>query len=167
MDTYTFLLPVYNDWESTKILLSQKEKYLKNIKNNYKFLIINDNSSEKIEYNFKNKKFFKEIKILNLNKNIGSQKSIATGLKYLSKNHKNKNEKFIIMDSDGEDDPKKIKEIIKLVEKNKKLQIITMNRTIRKESLFFSILYEIHLIITFLITFNYIRFGNFSFLKKK
>ena len=167
MDTYTFLLPVYNDWESTKILLNQIEKYLKNIKNNYKVLIINDNSSEKIEYNFNKKKFFKEIKILNLNKNIGSQKSIATGLKYISKNHKNNNEKFIIMDSDGEDDPKKIKEIIKLVEKNKKLQIITMNRTIRKESLFFSILYEIHLIITFLITFNYIRFGNFSFLKKK
>ena len=42
-----------------------------------------------------------------------------------------------------------------------------MNRTIRKESFFFSILYEIHLLITFLITFKYIRFGNFSFLTKK
>ena len=61
MDTYTFLLPVYNDWESTKILLSQIEKYLKNIKNNYKVLIINDNSSEKL--NTSNKKIFKEIKI--------------------------------------------------------------------------------------------------------
>ena len=47
------------------------------------------------------------------------------------------------------------------------IKIITMNRTIRKESICFSILYEIHLLITFLITFKYIRFGNFSFLNKK
>lgn len=41
-----------------------------------------------------------------------------------------------------------------------------MNRTLRKESFFFSILYELHLLITFFITFKYIRFGNFSFLSK-
>ena len=45
------------------------------------------------------------------------------------------------MDSDGGIIPK-IKEIIKLVEKNKKLQIITMNRTIRKEFLFFIFIWD-------------------------
>ena len=67
------------------------------------------------------------------------------------------------MDSDGEDDPKKIKDIIKLIDKNPNIETITMKRTLRKESFFFSILYEIHLIVTLLITFKYIRFGNFSF----
>ena len=71
------------------------------------------------------------------------------------------------MDSDGEDDPKKIKEIIKFIDKNPNEEIITMNRTLRKESILFSILYEIHLFVTFLITFKYIRFGNFSFINKK
>jgi len=167
MNKYTIILPAYNDWKSLSILLVQIEKCLKNTNNIYKILIINDNSTEKNTYKLNKNKFFKEVKVLNLRENIGSQKAIATGLKYISK-YKNKNEdKFIIMDSDGEDDPKKIKEIVKLVDKNNNTKIITMNRTMRKESFFFSILYEIHLLVTFLITFKYIRFGNFSFITKK
>ena len=166
MNIYTIILPTYNDWKSLSVLLAQIEKNLKNIKNIYKVLIIDDNSSEKNSYKLNKNKFFKEVKIISLRKNVGSQKAIATGLKFISK-YKNKNEdKFIIMDSDGEDDPKKIKEIVKLIDKNNKTNIITMNRTLRKESFFFSILYEVHLLITFFITFNYIRFGNFSYLSK-
>jgi hypothetical protein len=167
MNIYTIVLPTYNDWKSLSILLVQIEKYLKNIKNIYKVLIIDDNSSEKNKYRLNKNKFFKEIKILRLKNNVGSQKAIATGLKFISKYQKKREDKFIIMDSDGEDDPKKIKEIIKFIDKNHKTKIITMNRTIRKESFFFSILYEIHLLLTFFITLKYIRFGNFSFLSRK
>ena len=39
-----------------------------------------------------------------------------------------------------------------------------MNRKIRHESFLFSILYEIHLLLTLFLTFHYIRFGNFSYL---
>lgn len=167
MNIYTIILPTYNDWKSLSILLIQIEKYLKNTKNIYKILIIDDNSSEKNKYRLNKNKFFKEIKILRLKNNVGSQKAIATGLKFISKYQKKREDKFIIMDSDGEDDPKKIKEIIKFIDKNHKTKIITMNRTIRKESFFFSILYEIHLLLTFFITLKYIRFGNFSFLSRK
>ena len=167
MNIYTIILPTYNDWKSLSILLYQIEKNLNNTKNIYKVLIIDDNSSEKNGYNLNKNKFFKEIKIISLKKNVGSQKAIATGLKFIS-NLKNKKErKFIIMDSDGEDDPKKIKDIIKLIDKNPNIEMIAMKRTLRKESFFFSILYEIHLIVTLLITLKYIRFGNFSFLNKK
>jgi len=167
MNIYTIVLPTYNDWKSLSILLIQIEKCLKNTKNIYKILIIDDNSSEKNKYRLNKNKFFKEIKILRLKNNVGSQKAIATGLKFISKYQKKREDKFIIMDSDGEDDPKKIKEIIKFIDKNHKTKIITMNRTIRKESFFFSILYEIHLLLTFFITLKYIRFGNFSFLSRK
>ena len=167
MNIYTIVLPTYNDWKSLSILLIQIEKYLKNTKNIYKILIIDDNSSEKNKYRLNKNKFFKEIKILRLKNNVGSQKAIATGLKFISKYQKKREDKFIIMDSDGEDDPKKIKEIIEFIDKNHKTKIITMNRTIRKESFFFSILYEIHLLLTFFITLKYIRFGNFSFLSRK
>ena len=167
MNIYTIVLPTYNDWKSLSILLIQIEKYLKNTKNIYKILIIDDNSSEKNKYRLNKNKFFKEIKILRLKNNVGSQKAIATGLKFINKYQKKREDKFIIMDSDGEDDPKKIKEIIKFIDKNHKTKIITMNRTIRKESFFFSILYEIHLLLTFFITLKYIRFGNFSFLSRK
>ena len=167
MNIYTIILPTYNDWKSLSILLYQIEKNLNNTKNIYKVLIIDDNSSEKNGYNLNKNKFFKEIKIISLKKNVGSQKAIATGLKFIS-NLKNKKERnFIIMDSDGEDDPKKIKDIIKLIDKNPNIEMIAMKRTLRKESFFFSILYEIHLIVTILFTLKYIRFGNFSFLNKR
>ena len=166
MNIYTIILPTYNDWKSLSFLLIQIENNLKNTKNIYKVLIIDDNSSEKNTYELNKNKFFKELKIISLGKNVGSQKAIATGLKFINE-YKNENEdKFIIMDSDGEDDPKKLQEIIKLIDKNNSIEIITMNRTLRKESFFFSILYEGHLLITFFITFKYIRFGNFSFLNK-
>ncbi len=166
MNIYTIILPTYNDWKSLSILLTQIEKNLKNTKNIYKILIIDDNSSEKNNHKLNKNKFFKEIKIISLKKNVGSQKAIATGLKFINKYKNNNEDKFIIMDSDGEDDPKKINEIVELIDKNNNTNIITMNRTLRKESFFFSILYEIHLLITFFITFKYIRFGNFSFLSK-
>ena len=169
MNIYTIILPTFNDWKSLSILLSQIEKHLKNTGDIFKVLIIDDNSTKKNNFELNKNKFFREINILSLKKNVGSQKAIATGLKFISKNkNKNKKEdKFIIMDSDGEDDPKKIKEIIKLINKNPKTEIITMNRALRKESFLFSILYEVHLLITFLMTLKYIRFGNFSFLNKK
>ncbi len=163
MKSFTIILPVYNDWDSLKILLNKIEKSLKNSKHAFNIFLINDCSTEINKYKF-NKKKFKKIYILNLKKNIGSQKAIATGLKYINKNKKKFNSKFIIMDSDGEDDPKKIIEIIDLLSKNEDVKLITLNRTLRKESIFFSILYEMYLFLTFLITFKYIRFGNFSYI---
>ena len=138
----------------------------KELKKEYKFsvLLINDNSSLENNDQLNQNHFFKEVRIINLKKNVGSQKAIATGLKYISENTNEFGEKFIIMDSDGEDDPHKILDIISLLDKNNKQEVITLNRTLRKESFLFSILYELHLFFTFLLTFNYIRFGNYSFL---
>ena len=164
MNNFTIILPIYNDWKSLNTLLDQMENSLKNSECSYRILLVNDCSTEKNIFKLNNNNFFKEIKVLNLKQNIGSQKAIATGIKYISKNKKEFSEKFIIMDSDGEDDPNKIKEIVNTLENNNNIKIITLNRSIRKESFFFSILYEIHLFVTFLLTFNYIRFGNFSYI---
>ena len=95
MNIYTIILPTYNDWKSLSVLLAQIEKNLKNIKNIYKVLIIDDNSSEKNSYKLNKNKFFKEVKIISLRKNVGSQKAIATGLKFISK-YKNKNDENLL-----------------------------------------------------------------------
>ena len=65
-----------------------------------------------------------------------------------------------IIDSDGEDDPKKIKKLINLAKKNPN-SIITANRLKRTENIFFKFLYKLHLLITFLFTGRYINFGNY------
>ena len=158
MRIITIILPVYNDWPNLFAILKKIEKIKKKQKIKINILIVNDSSTNKFDY----KKFdFKKTFYLNLKKNVGSQKAIATGIKYAIK--KKMGDGFIIMDSDGEDNPDEISNIIKLI-KNKKINAITMNRKIRHESFLFSILYEIHLLLTLFLTFHYIRFGNFSYL---
>ena len=167
MKSFTIILPVFNDWKSLKVLLHQIEALFFKKKYFIDILLINDSSTKTNQYKLNQRKIFKNIRIINLKTNIGSQKAIATAIKYIDKNKKKFNSKFIIMDSDGEDDPNKIVDILYLLKKNKSIKIITLNRSIRKESLFFSVLYELHLFITFLFTFNYIRFGNFTFINSK
>ena len=105
MNIFTIILPVYNDWHSLGILLKQIEKSLIKTKNKFKLMLINDGSTEKMSLKI-NKYYYENIEIINLRKNIGSQKAIATGLKYLSKKKIKNHKHFIIMDSDGEDDQK-------------------------------------------------------------
>ena len=88
MNIYTIILPTFNDWKSLSILLSQIEKHLKNTGDIFKVLIIDDNSTKKNNFELNKNKFFREINILSLKKNVGSQKAIATGLKFISKNNK-------------------------------------------------------------------------------
>ena len=75
--------------------------------------------------------------ILNLDKNVGSQKAIFFGLKYLQKIIKKKDKETIIsiLDSDGEDNPNMVKKLIKLVNL-KKDYFIFASRKKRTESNF-------------------------------
>ena len=78
------LIPVYNDWKSLNLLLSQINDQINYI-GSVQILIVNDASTQKPIFNKKNFNKIKEIKVLNLNKNVGSQKAICIGLDYLSK----------------------------------------------------------------------------------
>ena len=164
MRKITLILPVYNDWESLRLLLGKIEKKVKKKEHSFQVLLINDSSTILNKKKLNQNKIFKNIRSINLKSNIGSQKAIAIGLKFISNNLQKFGKDFIIMDSDGEDDYSKINKILHITKKNKEINVVTVNRSTRKESLVFSILYEIHLIITFVLTFKYIRFGNYSYL---
>ena len=159
MENFVILIPSYNDWESLNVLIPKINNAVKNINKNISILIVNDSSTLKNNLVFKEKLCFKKIEILNLIKNIKAQKAIATALYHL----KNKNYKggIIVMDADGQDDPENLIEIIKYYEKNNG-KIITVNRTKRNESLLFKVLYEIHLFLSFILTFQNLRFGVYS-----
>lgn len=158
MKKYIFLLPLYNDWESLIILLDKINKEIKDKNKTADILVVNDCSSIKspifLKYSNINK-----INILNLKKNLGSQKAISIGLKYLKEK---KREMIItILDSDGEDDVSKITTMISEAEKYNQ-KVIVSTRTKRRENFFFKILYFFHKLITFIFTFKWISFGNFS-----
>ena len=157
---HVILIPVYNDWKSLNKLLGEIDKCLKNDTSiETEILIINDLSTEKFYIENKIYSSIKKIEILNLKKNLGSQKSIATGLNYLKKLS---GSFFItVMDGDGEDNPYEIKKMLNEAIKYENF-IITSNRKKRRESLLVVFLYRIHLMISFLFSFKWISFGNFT-----
>ena len=82
------LTPVLDDWDSLYILLQEiKSNLAKSQIDNYSVLIVNDFSSTVL-----NKEKFTNlnipIQIINLKKNLGHQRAIASGLSYINKNLK-------------------------------------------------------------------------------
>ncbi len=164
MKKLIILIPVYNDWKSLNLLIKKINFELNKENLNSEILIINDNSSLKNNFLKKILSRIKKITFLNLKINVGSQRAINVGLNYINKLKKN----YIvtIIDSDGEDDPKEIMKMIKLAHKYKNY-VITSNRLARKESLTIRLLYRVHLILTFIITGEWISFGNFTTFNSK
>jgi polyisoprenyl-phosphate glycosyltransferase len=160
VNNYIFLLPLYNDWESCFILIDKINIQLKKINKKGQIVIVNDCSSSKGSFYTKYNNI-KKINVLNLKKNLGSQKAISIGLKWIYSKYK-KNRKIItILDSDGEDDVRQIPKMLKSAEKFKNC-ITVSSRTKRQENIIFKLLYFFHKIITFLFSLNWISYGNYS-----
>jgi len=164
LNQINFLIPVYNDWKSLELLLKKINNELSRKKIFCNVVIIDDCSSERPSVYTKELSYLRKINILRLKKNVGSQKAIGLGLKHISKIKKRST--ILIMDSDGEDDPKQINKMIENAEKFPNY-VITSNRTKRKESLLIRFLYKSHLILTFIFTGKWISFGNYTSLDSK
>ena len=157
------LIPVYNDWKSVFRLLDEINNL--SIENEFQLsvLIINDASNfdrQEIEKSFKN---INTIKILNMEKNIGHTRCIATGLKYIFE--KDQFDYVIPMDGDGEDRPEEIKVFLEKIKISNEKPIVG-ERVKRSESMFFKICYQLHKIITLVFTGKSIKFGNYTCLPK-
>lgn len=165
MKILTILLPLYNDWKSLYRLLYKINKQFKNKLYKIKIIVVNDNSSEKYIIRKKNYKNVNSIKIVNLKKNVGNQKAIYVGLNHILNKNK-QNGIIIVMDADGEDDQSKLKLLIKKVEIKNNF-IIFVKRSKRLETFFLRILNQFRLLVTFILTGNYMNFGNYSAFESK
>lgn len=163
MRNFVVAIPVYNDWSNLNRLLKNLNLVAKDNKLLFSILVINDFSSTKPKIRFKKNRNIIKLNLLNLNKNLGSQRAIAVALKYLAQSSEKK-KNIIIMDADGQDDPNVIKNLIDTYKKYYP-EIVVVERTNRNEPLWFKLLYSIHKAILFLFTGNHIRFGNFSLIK--
>ena len=150
---------MFNDWRSLNKVLREIDKKVYKMKGKFSVIVINDASTIKPNLKLKRLKKLKKIILITNKKNLGSQKSISLGLKYLTKI---KTKSIItVIDSDGEDNPKKIKELIDQAQKNPH-SVITANRLKRKENIIYNFCYKMHLLITLILTGKYIDFGNYS-----
>ncbi len=164
MKRIIILIPVFNDWESLKSLISDIEKNIKEIKDFlFDCYIINDASTTGISSKIKVEKI-RSLKILNMKKNKGHARCNAFGIRYI-----NQNEKFdylVLMDGDGEDRAIEIKSFVNKIQSDPDTSVVA-KRVKRSEGLFFKFLYQMHKLITLLFTGKNINFGNYSCLTKK
>ena len=157
------LIPVYNDWQSLFKLIDEIDKLQINEECQISILIVNDASNHDRATEEKKFKNIQSIKILNMIKNQGHARCIATGLKYLFE--KDDFEYVIPMDGDGEDRPEEIIEFLNEV-KNSNNKPIVGERVKRSEDLKFKICYGLHKVFTLVFTGQLIKFGNFTCLPK-
>jgi len=153
------LIPTYNDWVSLGKLLREINKNIKKLKREIEILIVNDASTTELNIIKTKLKNIKKISMINLIENSGSQLAIATGLNFIRK--KNIKSDILVLDSDGEDDPKKISNLLGLLETHRD-NVIVASRSKRQENFLLKFLNIIRLNLTYLLTGKMINFGNFS-----
>ena len=164
MKKFIILMPCYNDWTSIFRLLENIDKEILELKGEFSVLIVNDGSNEKMPETKSVYKNIKSVKVINMKKNQGHTRSNATGIRYLSK--KENYDYLILMDGDGEDRPEEIKLLVNKVLKNDDVSVVA-KRVKRSEGLIFSILYNLHKLITLVFTGRIMNFGHYSCLTKK
>ena len=164
MKKIIILLPVYNDWESLLKVLDEIDSVIKDIqKYEFECIIVNDNSTIEKPKIIKPENF-NSLKIINMKENRGHARCNAFGLRYI-----NSNETYdyvIVMDSDGEDRPVEISNLINKIVEDPETSVVA-RRIKRSEGLIFQTLYQFHKLITFIFTGKKINFGNYSCLIKK
>ena len=164
MKNYIILIPIFNDCVYKAIKKVSTNDIVKDKKDRFSILLINDGSTEQTSTFISNVNNINSIKILNLIKNGGHGQAIATGLKYINDNI---NFDYAIpMDGDGEDRPEEILEFIRLINYSSP-EVITAVRIKRSESIIFKVCYQIHKIVTLLLSGHLVKFGNYSCLSKK
>ena len=164
MKKIIFLMPVYNDWQSLIKLLNEINAVIKDNKDfEFKCIIVNDCSSVAAPKILKPNNF-NTLKIINMKENRGHARCNAAGLRFI-----NFNEVFdyvIVMDSDGEDRPIEINDMIKKITDENDISVVA-KRVKRSEGILFRSLYQLHKLITYIFTGKNINFGNYSCLTKK
>jgi polyisoprenyl-phosphate glycosyltransferase len=163
MKKFIILIPIFNDWESLEKLLSDINNNIKNIKTvQFDCVVVNDCSTIK-NPKIKTPPQINSVRIVHMRKNKGHARCNAFGIKYLSDNLDF--DYIILMDGDGEDQPKEIKLLVEkaLQEPNKS---VVAKRIKRSEGFLFQMLYRLHKYLTLLTTGKLINFGNYSCLTR-
>jgi glycosyltransferase involved in cell wall biosynthesis len=156
------LIPLFNDWEAADLLLDGLDAALGNSRWPVEVVFVDDGSSDAVPEDFARRRFqaLQSIDVLRLRRNLGHQRAIAVGLVYLYQNRPA--QAVVVMDSDGEDRPENIPELLDRFQQEQARSIVFAARSKRLERLPFRILYHLYRWIHRLLTGDPVRVGNFS-----
>jgi glycosyltransferase involved in cell wall biosynthesis len=159
---YVIVFPCFNENNIIIEFLKKLEIQLKDLSQNFMVVIVDDGSIDNTlellrSFRFNSTNIFK--KVIHLKYNVGHQKAIYQGLHYA---HQFNAKGYIVMDSDGEDDPAAIPEIISIQGSD----IVFVTRGKRKDSFLFKCGYTLYKIIFRLVVNKKINFGNFTMINR-
>ena len=157
------VMPTYNDWVSCRQLIEALDAVLVSTDTRtYRVMIIDDGSTEPpVSLVFENSlQRIERIDILHLKRNLGHQRAICIALSYIYSNIPC--EAVILMDSDGEDDPEDVPNLLERFEREHREAIVFARRTKRSEYWLFRFFLRLYKITHRLLTGRGIYVGNFS-----
>ncbi|MEX1349372.1 MAG: glycosyltransferase [Desulfobacterales bacterium] len=154
-------IPVYNDWESLMVLVENLDLEIGTLDGSVSILIVDDGSTENPPDNRSIvPSHIEKIEIIQLRRNLGHQRAIAMGLSYIYANYEC--QAVLIMDGDGEDDPKDVHTLVDRCCRRKLRKIIFAKRSKRSDGLIFKLGYISYKIVHYLLTGIKVEVGNFS-----
>jgi len=156
------LMPTYDDWQSVFVLLDRLDQELSANSLSAKVVVVDDGSPVFADPKaFANLSFkaIPQVRVITLNRNMGNQKAIAVAIGYIS--DKMQGDFLVVMDSDLEDDPKYVPQLVAAAREADN-NIIFAERTVRSEGAVFRMAYSIYRYLFRLLTGMTISVGNFS-----
>lgn len=155
------LIPVYNDWESAEEVLRQMDAQLDAQAWSHQVVIVNDGSQEPPGDSLLKTglKAVASVKVINLCRNLGHQRALATGLCWVAENVPCS--AIVVMDGDGEDLPAHVPTLLTSFASDEGCAVFAA-RTRRTESLVFQLFYHLYRLVHVVLTGVPVRIGNFS-----
>lgn len=161
------LIPVFNDWESLRLLLPAIDRALAAAGRSARVFVVDDGSTleppdEFPEWDFR---ALERVDLLSLRRNLGHQRALAIGLSYIER--RIGPEAVVVMDGDGEDAPQDVPRLLDRLEAERGRKIVFAERARRSEGLAFRAFYWLYRHAHYLLTGQRVRVGNFSAIPRR
>jgi glycosyltransferase involved in cell wall biosynthesis len=164
-DQMAIVTPVYNDWESFHELLARLDTVAGTLDGvRIDVIAVDDGSTQSLPSPFLEDAALANlvhVEVLHLACNLGHQRAIAIGLS--EADQRGRYVAVIVMDSDGEDRPEDIPQLLAALRENAE-HVIVARRARRSEGRLFKAFYWSYKVLFHLLTGKPIAFGNFCML---
>jgi len=159
----TLLIPLLDDWESARRLLSELDDTAGASGQRLGVLLVDDGSRQPCPFASDSWRHLAPVEVLTLAVNQGHTRAIAIGLAALAE--RPEIEAVVVMDGDGEDRPA---DVPRLIERWRAApdRIVVAERRRRSEPLGFRLFYGLYKTIFRLLTGRRMNFGNFCLLPR-
>jgi polyisoprenyl-phosphate glycosyltransferase len=159
--TATVLIPIYNDWDSVRMLMRELDATLSSSCRLH-LVLVDDMSTQPMPDDLVDEglSVFASATCLRLKSNIGHQRAIATGLSWLVAS--SEPYPVVIMDGDGEDKPTDLPRMLQLFAQQGGDTAVFAERTKRSESIVFKIFYRLYRYMHQIMIGLPVKIGNFS-----